>query len=217
MASRLEALWPLWQLRLRLGPLELRLPTDEDLATLVDVARQGVHPPDRMPFLTPWTLAPSPTFERSFLQHHWRLRADWSPQGWHLDLGVSYEGQLVGCQGIWASEFAVTRAVETGSWLGQRFQGLGIGTTMRTAVLAFAFDHLGALEAHSGTLPDSPASAIVSRRLLYRENGVAVRSIRGQRTVEQRYRLTAQDWRALTRPEVEVEGLAACRDLFEAA
>ena len=215
MAGRLEALWPLWRLRLRLGPLELRPPSDEDLAALVEVAREGVHPPDRMPFLTPWTLLGSPAFEQGFLQHHWRLRAEWSPQAWSLELAVAYEGQLVGCQGLWASDFAVTRTVETGSWLGARFQGLGIGTTMRTAVLGLAFDHLGALEAHSGSLPDSPASAIVSRRLLYRENGVVARAVRGQRVVEQRYRLTVQDWRALTRPEVEVEGLADCRHLFE--
>ena len=36
------------------------------------------------------------------------------------------------------------RTVGTGSWLGRPYQGRGIGKEMRGAVLALAFDGLGA-------------------------------------------------------------------------
>lgn len=53
--------WPLCDLRLRTERLELRLPTDDDLRTLAEVALTGVHDPDEMPFCTPWTRQPDGT------------------------------------------------------------------------------------------------------------------------------------------------------------
>jgi hypothetical protein len=47
--------WPLRHLVLRTPRLELR-PDDAGLLELVEEAYRGVHPPDRMPFLVPWTL-----------------------------------------------------------------------------------------------------------------------------------------------------------------
>src|SRR5205085_1357591 len=64
-------LWPLFDLRLRTGNLELRLPTDDDLVALVAVARGGIHPPEEMPFGVAWTDAPSPEFERNFARFYW--------------------------------------------------------------------------------------------------------------------------------------------------
>jgi RimJ/RimL family protein N-acetyltransferase len=40
-------------------------------------------------------------------------------------------------------DFAVLREVHTGSWLGQRYQGQGLGTEMRSAVLHLGFAGLG--------------------------------------------------------------------------
>ena len=61
-------LWPLFDLRLVAGDLALRLPTDDELATLCQLARAGIHPPDDMPFAFPWSVKPSPEFERGFAQ-----------------------------------------------------------------------------------------------------------------------------------------------------
>ena len=72
--------WPLFGLRIRSEHLLLRLPTDTDLAALLTVAQRGIHPPDEMPFGMAWSTVPSPDFERGFLQHHWGLRATWSPR-----------------------------------------------------------------------------------------------------------------------------------------
>jgi hypothetical protein len=49
---------PLFGLRLRTPRLELRLPTDDELVELRELAHAGVHPPDEMPFAVAWTDAP---------------------------------------------------------------------------------------------------------------------------------------------------------------
>jgi RimJ/RimL family protein N-acetyltransferase len=54
---------------------------------------------------------------------------------------------LVGVQELWAENFAELRKVATGSWLGLKHQGQGIGIEMRSAVLHLAFACLGAEQA----------------------------------------------------------------------
>ena len=73
----LEDAWPLFRLRIRSENLVLRLPTDDDLPGMLDLARAGIHPPDEMPFGIAWTDAKGASFDRSFLQHHWSWRGRW--------------------------------------------------------------------------------------------------------------------------------------------
>ena len=40
---------------------------------------------------------------------------------------------MIGTQKLGARDFAITREVDTGSWIGLRHQGQGIGTEMRAA------------------------------------------------------------------------------------
>ena len=172
--------WALYDLRILTERLELRLPTEDELYGLMEIARRGIHDPADMPFGFAWTDQPSPQFERSFMQYHWSTRANWSPGKWVLDLGVWLDGQLLGTQGIDAENFAVLRTVSTGSWLSREFQGQGVGREMRQAVLGFAFDHLGAVWAKSGSFRDNPASAAVSRAVGYEEDGMEVLAPRGE-------------------------------------
>ena len=115
-----------------------------------------------------------------------------------------------------ARSFASTRTVGTGTWLGRDFQGQGHGKTMRGAMLALAFDGLGALAAETEAFLDNQASAGVSRALGYRENGVGTLSPQGEPRPTQRFRMTLEDWRAVPRPVVEIEGLDACLEQFGA-
>lgn len=211
-----ERHWPLFGLRLRIADLELRPPSDADQAELADLALAGVHPPEVMPFSTGWTDTPRDQLATSTMQFLWSTRAQWSPESWHLVFAVERVGVIVGAQGVQGEDFAHRRTVATGSWLGQAHQGRGTGKLMRTAVLAFAFEHLGALEARSGAFVDNPASAAVSRALGYVEDGTEVHAPRGRRAVEQRFLMTREAWHARARPEVTVTGLAACRALFGA-
>jgi len=206
--------WPIYDIRVWTERLELRLPTEDELLELLEIAGSGIHDPNEMPFGFAWTDQPSPFFERSFMQYHWSTRASFGPAKWSLDFGVWFEGMLVGTQGIDAENFAVLRGVSTGSWLAREFQGRGIGKEMRQAVLGFAFDHLGAIWAKSGSFRDNPASAAVSRAVGYEEDGIEVLAPRGEPRELIRWRMHVDQWHARDRPQVEVAGLERSWDLF---
>jgi RimJ/RimL family protein N-acetyltransferase len=162
---------PLLGLRITAGPLELRGTTDDLLGPVADLAIEGIHAPDAMPFSMPWTLAPAEDLPRNIAQFHWGRRAAFSVEAWAAPLAVFWDGELAGIQSIEAHDYLVTRTAETGSWLGRRFQGRGIGTAMRQVICAFAFDHLGAQYMLSGAFTDNPASLAVSKKAGYTEEG----------------------------------------------
>ncbi len=170
--STAAELFPPLGLTIEAGPVVLRGISDEILPELCDLAVRGIHEPGAMPFFVPWTDAPRDRLARNTAAYHWRARAEFTPEAWGLHLAVFHEGRLVGTQGFETSDYLVTRTGETGSWLGREFQGRGIGTAMRQAICAFAFDHLDAAAITSGAFVDNPASLAVSRKLGYRPNGI---------------------------------------------
>ncbi|MGI8814169.1 MAG: GNAT family N-acetyltransferase [Pseudonocardia sp.] len=174
--------WPVAALVLRTPRLELRPDDDAGLLELAEVAYAGVHPPEEMPFLQPWTDADPRFLGRGTLQYFWGRRAALSPPAWSLNFLVRRrsDGRVIGMQSLAGVDFGVTRAVSSGSWLGMSYQGRGLGTEMRAAVLGLAFDHLDAQAARSEAFADNPASLAVSRRLGYREDGCETRVRRGQ-------------------------------------
>jgi RimJ/RimL family protein N-acetyltransferase len=206
---------PLWDLRLRTPRLELRLPEREEILALARLAEEGIHPPEEMPFLVPWTdRAGEPGFVEEFLDFHEEARRTWSPASWSLQLGVWAAGEPAGSQGIEAEDFARTRVVSTGSWLGRRFQGLGLGTEMRAAILALAFDGLGAEVARSGALDGNVASLHVSEKLGYERAGEGLASPRGEPVRETKLELTRERWAAREQLPVTITGLEPCLPLF---
>jgi RimJ/RimL family protein N-acetyltransferase len=208
--------WPLFGLRIRSEHLVLRLPTDEDLLAMLDLAKAGIHPPDEMPFGVAWSVPERPAFEREFLAYHWLSRAEWTVDDWRLNLLVETDGEAIGSQSIMGKAFPIHRTVDTGSWLGRAYQGRGLGKEMRSAVLAFAFEGLGARFADSSAFLDNAASNAVSRGLGYEENGRGALAPQGISRETQQFRMSAEGWRSRPRPPVVIEGLEACRDLFGA-
>ena len=200
---------PLFGLRLRTPRLELRLPTREELEALREVALQGIHPPEFMPFTVAWT---DDAELAEFLDYHEMRRRQWSRDVWHLELGVWLEDEPVGVQAIESTSFAKTRTVGTGSWLGQRFQRRGVGTEMRTAVLELAFRGLGAELARSGAIDGNDASLRVSEKLGYRIIGRGTVQPRGVDTPHTDVELRREDWQPPL--AVEIKGLATCLPLF---
>ncbi len=162
---------PLLGLRITAGPLELRGITDDLLGPLAQLAIDGIHDPDFMPFTFPWSLTEAPNMPRSVAQYHWGKRATFSPAAWTADFAVCYDGELVGAQGFSTKDYLIVRGGETGSWLSRRFQGRGIGTAMRQVICAFIFDHLDAEYITSSAFEDNPASLAVSRKTGYVDNG----------------------------------------------
>lgn len=210
----IEDAWPLFRLRIRSEQLVLRLPTDDDLPGLLALARAGIHPPNEMPFGLAWTDVKGAAFDRSFLQHHWGWRGRWRPEEWWLNLMVEWQGRPIGAQTISGEEFAVHRTVDSGSWLGLAYQARGFGTEMRSAVLSFAFDGLGARVATSSAFLDNAASTAVSRSLGYQDDGRGSLAPRGVARETQRFRMTEEMWRSRPRPAVDIEGLEACQEMF---
>ncbi|MFB4276995.1 MULTISPECIES: GNAT family N-acetyltransferase [unclassified Nonomuraea] len=203
---------PVLDLRLTTPRLELRLPTLDDLDELADRALEGVHDPERMPFGVPWTDVPAAQLPGDVIRYQLGVIARWRAEQWCCNFVVVHEGRVIGAQDLSAHQFAVTREVHTGSWLGRAHQGKGLGTEMRAAVLHLAFAGLGALTAISSAFLDNPASLGVSRKLGYRPNGVSVHEIRGRRAEQQQLRL---DRAGFTAPvPVEIHGLEPCLPHF---
>ena len=208
--------WPLFDLRVRTPRLELRYPDEDDLVSIAALAAEGIHDPDTMPFYVPWTRAESPALERGVLQWSWGRRGELSAENWGLPLLVSEGSRPVGVQELLAKQFAVTRSVETGSWLVRSAHGRGIGTEMRAAVLHLAFAGLGAIEAHSASFADNPASEAVSRANGYEANGSTVFAREGKRARSNKWVLTRERWLGRRRDDIEIVGLDPCREILGA-
>jgi RimJ/RimL family protein N-acetyltransferase len=189
----LSEVWPPYLLSITAGELELRLVRDEDLPGLVELALDGVHDRDFMPFAVPWTDVDPADLPANFARFHWSTRSSFSPERFALEFAVRVNGELVGAQGFSTRDFAITRTGETGSWLAQRYHRRGIGTRMRQAVCAFAFDELGATQVTSGAYLDNPASLGVSRKVGYRPNGVDRKVRRGLLAEHQNLVLSKED------------------------
>ena len=188
-------------LRLRTARLELRLASHEELVALGALALAGIHPPGEMPFAIAWT---DDVTVESFVAYHEERLAAWRPDDWVLNLVTFLDGVPIGTQGMMAKDFARTREVSTGSWLGQDYQGRGYGTEQRAAVLELAFRGLGARAALSGALEGNAASSRVSEKLGYRIVGTSTVSPRGVPMPHTDFRLEAADWPGYP---VELEGL----------
>lgn len=207
---------PLSGIRLRTPRLELRLGSDDDLLALGRLAERGIHRRHEMPFSVAWTDAiGTASFLPDFVAFHRERLASLRPDDWTLNLLVWHDGRLAGSQTLAAERFAERREVSTGSWLGQAFQGRGLGTEMRAAVLELAFGGLGAAAATSAWLEGNDASRRVSEKLGYVETHTTTQSPRGAPVVAHDVRLERRAWRCPV--PVRVDGVAPCRALLGVA
>lgn len=205
---------PLVGLRLTTPNLELRLPTFEELSELGELAVDGIHDPDTMPFGVPWTDAPKEALARNVILFNLAELGAWTPERWTLNLVVFRDGVVVGTQGMRGRRIAISGEVSTGSWLGQRYQRQGIGTEMRAAVLELAFTGLGVAEAVSEAWTDNPASLGVSRKLGYHPDGASREIVRDQLAIHHRLRLTRAAWESHRTIPVKIDGLTPCLPMF---
>jgi len=211
--------WPLLALSIRTPRLELRLPDDDELSELAELATRGVYRAGERPFFSRWAERRAPDVARTVIQRQWRKRGAWTPEHWALELVVfeAKTGEPLGVQEIRGKDFAALGEVETASWLGIEHQGRGFGTEARLAVLHLAFAELGAEYALSASFVDNASSISVSRKLGYQPDGVQRDVREGRVLVTQRFRMSRDDWWQRERPEIGVSGVAPCLELFGAA
>lgn len=202
--------WPLFDLRLRSRDVTLRHLREADLPYLCSVLPPDVGHDPRLALFPSQSLAEN---ERRLLcMGYWRALGTWEPESWVLHMVVEHDGELVGVQTLEAEGFPQLRTVDSASWLVKAVRGRGLGVAMRTAVLALAFDHLGAVSAVSSATVANKASLGVSRRIGYVENGIGrIVHSTGEVLVLQHLLLTAENWKGA---EVAVENLGPCRPWF---
>ncbi len=186
------------------------------LFALALLTSKGVHDPATMPILYLWTDEASPQLERGVMKWGWFHRAAWTSNNWSFNGAVIGDGEMAGVLGLRATDFAAIRTVTTGSWLGLEHQGHGIGKEMRTAILYFAFERLGALDAHSGAFVDNESSRQVSRALGYQDSGRRTVLRRGIKAELLELRLDRSKWAQREHPAIEISGLEGCREFFTA-
>jgi RimJ/RimL family protein N-acetyltransferase len=204
---------PLYGLRLRTPRLELRLGSRDELIEVHELARQGIHPPDEMPFENPWTdRSGEDDFVEQCVAFHEGALREWRPDRWSFNPLVFLAGRPIGSQGMRAENFPEERVVDTGSWLGQAFQRRGLGTEMRAALLELAFRQLGARAATSGSIFGNESSKRVSEKLGYRIVGTSTLAPRGEPVEKYDFRIEREEWRCPF--DVTLEGVEPCLSLF---
>lgn len=164
-----------------------------------------------MPFYVPWT---DDLQLDSFLAFHRSAWENWRPERWSFNLIAFLDGKPIGSQGVEGADFSATRQVETGSWLGAPYQGKGLGTEQRAAVLEFAFHGLGAETAVSGSFAHNVKSQRVSEKLGYRQTGTRTMNSRGAQVEHFDYCLERGEW--VSPVPVELDGIAPALPLFGA-
>lgn len=209
MTDRLAEIFPPLGVRVSCGPLELTGIGPDEMIELLDIAAEGVHDPATMPFTVPWTEAGPADLPVNYFQWWARNAASWTREAWSLNLGVRWNGRMVGVQSVSTQDFLVLRFGETGSWLGRRFHGQGIGTAMRQAMCALLFDHLDFEFLTSSAFVDNQASLRVSEKVGYKENGVEWNVRRGEGSPTRRLLLIREDF--IRGPAIETTGVPELR------
>ncbi len=158
-------IFPAFGIRVECGPVTLRAIRESDAPRIADLAARR-HPCRGCAAVPgPWNLGDDQPL--ASLQYYYRTWATLAPNAWTLMFAVERDGELVGAQDLMTVDFPVLRTGETGSWLCLPSQGRGTGTLMRQAILALAFDHLGAIEMRSTAWVDNPNSHRVSEKCGY--------------------------------------------------
>ncbi|KUM29828.1 hypothetical protein AQ436_09280 [Arthrobacter sp. EpRS66] len=206
--------WPLADLKLTTERLELRVPNEEELVALAEIAAKGVHEPGQKPFLTPWTDLPANKRALYVMQQRWGRKSTWKIESWALEFGVFLGSQPVGIATLKAHNFPVLREVKTESWLGLEFHRQGIGTEVRKAILALAFEELGADSALTEVFQDNAGSQGVSRLLGYVHDGISRDVLDGHVVISDRLRLDSSNWILEAETAPVISGLNQARPWF---
>lgn len=226
-----EGVWPLHGIRLRTADLDLRVMTEADLPTLLDLLPDDLQ---LNPHATTYAGLDDRANRRAVVaQGYWRALGMWSPDDWALPFvvrathaggggggspaharpdGGSPEGVL-GVQWLEGPDWRAERTVDSSSWLVPGARGKGLGRQMRAAVLALAFGPLRAEAAISSAVVDNAGSLGVSRALGYRDTHRSVLEHSGETL--QHVRLERASWEAAGHAHgVAVEGIDPALPLF---
>lgn len=127
--------------------------------------------------------------------------------GWNLPFVVWSGGEPVGFQVLEGKHFVTRAEVDSSSFLVASARGKGLGVQMRTAILALAFDVLGAERAVTAARPGNIASRRVSERVGYVWTGRRDPVVAGVVRPIDTFELTREQWQRLDHLPVQVDGI----------
>ncbi|GAB3216708.1 GNAT family N-acetyltransferase [Mycolicibacterium hippocampi] len=208
------ALWPLNGLVVSTPRLSLRYLDDAVAERVAELAAEGIHDPATMPFSEPWTDVAPPQLQWNALRYFWRCRAETTVSNWHLDFAVHAQGDVVGVCSIDGKQFPSMRTATTGSWLGRRYQGRGLGREMRQAALHLIFAGLDGERATTRAWHDNIASLRVTRSLPYIEDGATKEPRRDRVDTMLAFSMTRARWETVHRNDIEISGLEPAREFL---
>lgn len=210
------SLYAPFAVRVRTPRLTLVGATDEWLTRLAPQVWAGRASATPDPYDDPISLYETDPDVRvlRWLQGIWRGRGVAGSESWRLYFVVVVDGEPVGMQDLVGERFTHFRSVTTFSWLSADRRGHGLGREMREAALHLAFAGFGAAEAVSEAFADNQASNGVSLSLGYERNGTGWDSRRGESAVIQRWRLPSPVWNGRRRKDIELDGVAECRQMW---
>ena len=146
-------------MRITCASTELRVLRESDIPALLALKAEGITQPGiPQSFVSPWYQRP----DEEAISYWYQRMAQNGKRDCTLAFVVRDHGEVAGMQDFSGEATQALRSMETGSWLGRRFHGRGIGTRMRQMALAFALDHLGMEEIRSGARVENWASRRVS-------------------------------------------------------
>jgi RimJ/RimL family protein N-acetyltransferase len=212
--------WPVLDIRLGIGDLELSPMTEADLGPLADLLPDDLELDPAATTYAGQTALLTDRIARGTVVHqgYWKAYGTWSPEAWRLSFVVRQGGAFIGVQELEGNDFARLRTLDSSSFLVVAARGQGLGQQMRQAVLALGFGPLGAQAAVTEAWHDNHASLGVSRALGYLPNGEALHR-RGDGTDTMVHlRLTRADWVASGRADaVEISGVERALPYFGVA
>ncbi|MFH0412568.1 GNAT family N-acetyltransferase [Corynebacterium sp. L4756] len=165
----LEFIWPPFGLEITVSngrdELSLRVMRDEHIAAIAGVTPADIYGADIPDYAFGWLFDE----DNNSAQFRWLNRAQTSPTQWWLDFIVMRGEEVVGTLSMRAPDFPETKSIETGSWIYHKYQGQGLGTLVRHALAATAFNHFGASQLTTSWADANVVSATVSSKLGYRK------------------------------------------------
>ena len=182
-------------LRVKTPRLELRIPESGAWSVFAAEIAGRVVPAESAHFVGSWAQLVPPESEEAFVAARERTLGACTRKRWGIELGAFDRSRLVGQASLYARDWSASREVITASLVHPEHRGRGLGTEMRSGVLALAFTVLGADVAWSGASFDNVASNRVSEKLGYEHLGEQAKRTGGGEMRFTRLRLTAQAWR----------------------
>lgn len=202
---------PMSELSLACDQVEMRPLAPADRGAFEALLRGGIHPPDYMPFASPWSRDTPENLAAGIAYTAGQVAADCRCDDYVLQFAVRRAGDLVGMQQTRVTGPPGRAVGAVGYWLGTAFQGRGIGTLSQAMMCAVFLDHLGVPTLTSSIFADNAPSLASARKVGFTPTGAAQLVRDGEPVPVIHLVLTAATFNRSAAPGVRFAGLAQAR------